>query len=824
MVMNKTLIMLFLLFALPAAGQTFRNDGKINISGGYLVINGNYQNEASGSVTLDGIITVSGNWTNNGSGNIIETPGTNGEVIFNGTTQTIGGTSNIYNFEKLTISSGSTTQVEAGKGVTAYGACTFTSPLVLKSTTTPFRPLMATFINESTVSGNITMELPYTSTGNATASTGRSLYFSSPISNATSTIFDVASGTNLLWYQNELTRMYVKVTANDAPLTNAKGYILRSATTQLFSFTGPPNNESSYTKNNIPRAITTQKYLLGNPYPAVINWASMSKTNLTNTVWYRSCTTSGGMLVDTYNATSGVGTANNGTAAVDGNIPPMQSFWIEVTTVGQTGDVTIHNTDRTHNWGTSNFLKSQAQQNKNIFRLYLYSNDNRDEAVIIQANEAQDNFEAWDSKKLFLNEPNVAEIYTISPERYSLVIQAVKPISQPDTILIGLNIGTSGTYKFVGNFNESAGQQNIYLEDKLKNVKQDLNLYPEYTFTSGVVKDTLGSRFALLFLPKPRLTTKSTLTACAPETVNLATSITEGTDNGLTYTFWKDEKATIAYTTPNTAESGTYYIMGTATNGSYTISEPIEVVINSLPTVAVNTPTSVCSPNTVDITSSAITVGSDPDLIFTYWTDKEATVAYNTPTAATSGTYYIKGVAATGCSSLPSPIEVIINPTPTLITNNPAAIIPPATADITASEITLGSTSGLTYTYWLDAIATLPFITPKSAEAGNYYIKGIDDYTGCYSIAGPVIVTANTTGIPTDEIDRINIYSYNKQIHIDNCKPNSQIHIIDMSGRQVYIGISTTNNETISSNLKTGLYIVKIVSNQIVKSQKILLQ
>ena len=824
MVMNKILVMLFLMFALPAAGQTFRNDGKMNVSGGYLVINGSYQNETSGSVTLDGIITVSGNWTNNGSGNVIATPGTNGEVIFNGTTQTIGGSANIFDFEKLTINSGSTTQVEAGKGVTAYGACTFTNPLILKSTTTPFRPLMATFINESTVSGNITMELSYTSTNSATASGGRSLYFSSPISNATSTLFNVAGGSNLLWYQNELTRMYVKVTANDVALTNAKGYILRSATTQLFSFTGPPNTESSYTKSNIPRAITTQKYLLGNPYPAIINWASMSKTNLTNTVWYRSCTTNGGMLVDTYNATSGVGTANNGTAAVDGNIPPMQSFWIEVTTVGQTGDVTIHNTDRSHNWGTAKFLRAQAQQTKDIFRLYLYSGENRDETVIVQANEAQDTFEAWDSKKLFSDNPTSAEIYTLSPEKYNLVIQAVKPIAQPDTILIGLNIKTTGTYKFAGNFSENTGLHNIYLEDKLLNIKQDLEINPEYTFTSEVVKDTLGLRFSLLYLPKPRLMTKSAISVCAPETVDLTTTITEGTDNGLTYTYWEDAKATIACPTPTMAASGTYYIKGTAANGSYTISEPIEVVVNQLPIIAINAPTSVCSPSTIDITSSAITRGSTSDLTFTYWTDKDATIAYNNPTSATNGTYYIKGTTTTGCASISNAVEVIVNPTPTIITSNPAAIVPPATADITAQEITVGSTAGLTYTYWLDAMATLPYSTPKSAEAGNYYIKGIVDYTGCYAIAGPVNVTANTTGIPTEDFDGIIIYSYNKQIHVDNCKPNSQISITDMAGRQIYIKTSTTDNEIISSDLKTGIYIVKVISDQIVKSKKILLQ
>ena len=181
--MNKYIYLLLaiLLGGTASAQVVLRNSGKINVAtGGSLVIAGNYQNESQGGITLDGTIAVSGNWTNNGSGVCIETPGANGEVIFNGTNQTIGGSASLFYFEKLTINSGSITQVAPGKGVTTFGAATFTSPLVLKTSTTAYRPQMATFINKSTVSGNITMELAYESTGSSSAGTGHALYFSSP--------------------------------------------------------------------------------------------------------------------------------------------------------------------------------------------------------------------------------------------------------------------------------------------------------------------------------------------------------------------------------------------------------------------------------------------------------------------------------------------------------------------------------------------------------------------------------------------------------------------------------------------------------------------
>jgi hypothetical protein len=242
----------------------------------------------------------------------------------------------------------------------------------------------------------------------------------------------------------------------------------------------------------------------------------------------------------------------------------------------------------------------------------------------------------------------------------------------------------------------------------------------------------------------PTLIINNPAPICGTGTVDLtAAAVTAGSTAGLTFTYWTDAAATIPYPTPTAATAGTYYIKGSLAAGCFDI-RPVVVTTAPAVTVVITNPPAVCS-GTVNITVASITTGSTAGLTFTYWTDAAATISYPTPTAATAGTYYIKGTSAAGCSDT-RPVVVTTSAAITFVVNNPAAVCAPATVDLTSAAVTAGSTAGLTYTYWTDAAATIPYATPTAATNGTYYIKASNG-SGCSDIK-PVIVTINPLPVP----------------------------------------------------------------------------
>lgn len=180
----------------------------------------------------------------------------------------------------------------------------------------------------------------------------------------------------------------------------------------------------------------------------------------------------------------------------------------------------------------------------------------------------------------------------------------------------------------------------------------------------------------------------------------------------------------------------------TFSNGSCNNITTANITITALPTITITNPTPACIPSTVDITTAAVTAGSTAGLVYSYFTDAAGTLVLLNPNAITlSGTYYIRGTAASGCSNI-QPVVVTINAKPAVVITSPGPVCAPSAVDITAVAITTGSTAGLTYSYFTDAAGTIVLASPNAVTTGGtYYIKGTNA-SGCSDIQ-PVIVTIN---------------------------------------------------------------------------------
>lgn len=236
----------------------------------------------------------------------------------------------------------------------------------------------------------------------------------------------------------------------------------------------------------------------------------------------------------------------------------------------------------------------------------------------------------------------------------------------------------------------------------------------------------------------PVLITHAPSPVCEPVSIDLSIgSITQGSTNGSSLSYWKDSLATIPLLAYKSIDStGTYYIQSTLNNCS-TIKS-IAIVVDTTPALAITNPAAVCIGYSVDITLPSITAGSFGNGTLTYWSDPLATIPLLTPNAIDSaGTYYIKSTRG-NCSDISS-VVATINPLPTLKVGIPKVGCVPNRVDLTDTSLTSGSSPGSIFYYWTDANATQSLSTPTAVSDGTYYITAMLE--GCISTPSPVNIS-----------------------------------------------------------------------------------
>lgn len=165
----------------------------------------------------------------------------------------------------------------------------------------------------------------------------------------------------------------------------------------------------------------------------------------------------------------------------------MQAFWVRIKDGIELVDFTLNNDMRSQADEIGNKFKVPAVKNQ-VLRLEVSNSINKDETLLYFNNSASDNFDRFDSPKMFNNSITIPEIYTkIGNEQ--LVINGMNSYNRETSIPLGFNAGQAGTYTIhttnIQNFDVNT---RIILFDNETQSEFDLTEGKLYEFKSEAVK------------------------------------------------------------------------------------------------------------------------------------------------------------------------------------------------------------------------------------------------------------------------------------------------------------------------------------------------
>ncbi len=393
--------------------------------------------------------------------------------------------------DNLTVRGGAELTIDAGKALTVNGDLSNEGTILVKADATGIGSL----ITEGTITGagTFAMEQYLTGSGGGTPN-GLFYYVGSPVVGATASDFNIAGG-NKLWIADETTTSYPQITNGLTALDPMTGYVVRMGANGSVTYRGSAYNTGAIAITGLTRTGTTDANrgynLVSNPYPSTVDWRQVDTTNLYGTIWFRTHNAGNVMLYDTYNAMSDLGTSLNHLGEQASRyIAPTQAFWVRVKDDESTASVNFTNDMRSH--GTlAGIYRLEAEEG--TVRLKLGNGTASDEAIIHFTPDASDGFDAFDSQK-FWAAASVPQLYTTTGAD-SLVINGLESVATNPVVDLGVKLPTTGNYSFTATDITLANE--VWLEDRLLNIFQDLNLDATYDFTDEA--GNIPTRFALHF-------------------------------------------------------------------------------------------------------------------------------------------------------------------------------------------------------------------------------------------------------------------------------------------------------------------------------------
>ncbi len=265
--------------------------------------------------------------------------------------------------------------------------------------------------------------------------------------------------------------------------------------TVTYSNTGVTGNYSSAVTKILPLKDTGS--FIANPYACVIDWESLSRTNLTTSYYYYEPTYMNGGYQSFvfYNGTSHTN-SNPTKSKINRYLQPGQGFWIQTnSTVTTNRQLVITEANKVTNQPfTAVFGTGAAGINRLAMSLWKEGN-NIDGTVAVFDNNFTSAYGDEDSKKIFSTGENIA----IAENNQSLSIDGLANPAVNDVIALqttGMTVGKTYTIQLDAQELNTNGL-NAYLLDATLQTEQLLTAASNtYSFTAYKVND---NRFSVVF-------------------------------------------------------------------------------------------------------------------------------------------------------------------------------------------------------------------------------------------------------------------------------------------------------------------------------------
>jgi hypothetical protein len=435
------------------------------------------------------VVTNTANW----AGGIL--PSTCSNVIIQ------SGSANYPSYTTLTIDPGTTYTLQSGAQLTISGTLTNNGTLTLESGATLVQGASSTVAG----SGTFNVQQAITGSNNGSAPNGRFWYLGSPVATASSSVY-FGNTANVVKKRDEVNNTWTSLSSGTPEnLVVGQGYYTQAMANSTINFTGGAVNNGDITISGLSRTagLGFEGFnLVSNPYPSYLNWDNVVKTEVSNTMWYRTFnSTNNTMVFDTYVAgTNGIGTNLNG-AGVSNLIPPMQSFWVRVNpnanpSLNNTGSLGLTNSMRAHFTsinGSVAGLKSTANERDLFLRMNLLQANKKDQLIVYVNEQATNGFDILDGEKMM--QAGYPQFYTKAGDK-KIVINGLNSAKKQQALPVTIELPTTGVHTFIIEDLEISNGL-VWLEDKQEEIIQALEPGTVYEFYANAGLN--AERFVLHF-------------------------------------------------------------------------------------------------------------------------------------------------------------------------------------------------------------------------------------------------------------------------------------------------------------------------------------